>query len=65
MINLYGVVLHYDSKTENIIKTLWKELSDRGISSFAYEIENRKPHMTLADYSDLEESEYKEFLIVL
>jgi len=57
---LYGVVLHFDLETERIIKTLWKELSDSGISNYAYEIENRKPHLTLADYSDLKESEYSE-----
>lgn len=57
---MYGVVLYFDSETEKIIKTLWKELSDSGISNYAYEIENRKPHITLADYSDLKESEYKE-----
>ena len=57
---LYGVVLHLDSNTERIINDLWKELSDNGISSYAYEIQNRKPHITLADYSDLEEANYKE-----
>lgn len=57
---MYGVVLHFDSETERVITTLWKGLRDNGISSYAYEIENRKPHLTLADYSDLNESEYKE-----
>jgi 2'-5' RNA ligase len=54
------VVLYFDLETEKIIKTLWKELRDSGISDYAYEIENRKPHITLADYSDLKESEYRE-----
>ncbi|WMT39721.1 2'-5' RNA ligase family protein [Paenibacillus sp. D2_2] len=35
-------------------------MSDNGISNYAYEIQNRKPHITLADYSDLEEAHYKE-----
>ncbi|WP_339302917.1 2'-5' RNA ligase family protein [Paenibacillus sp. FSL R5-0519] len=56
---MYGVVLHFDLETERIIKTLWKKLSDSGISNYAYEIENRKPHITLADYSELKVSEYK------
>ncbi|WP_188525535.1 2'-5' RNA ligase family protein [Saccharibacillus endophyticus] len=40
---------------------MWKELSDRGISHYAQEIENRKPHLTIADYSELNnEAEYCE-----
>lgn len=35
-------------------------MSDSGISNYANEIENRKPHITVADYSDLEEAHYKE-----
>lgn len=57
---MYGVVLHFDLKTEHIINNLWNELSDNGISNYAYEIQNRRPHITLADYSDLEEDHYKE-----
>lgn len=57
---MYGVVLHFDFKTECIFNNLWKELSDNGISNYAYEIQNRRPHLTLADYSELEEPQYKE-----
>ncbi len=58
---LYGVVLSFDAHTEKAIRKLWKELSDHGISHYAQEIENRKPHLTIADYSELNnEAEYCE-----
>lgn len=56
---MYGVVLHFDSETNHKINNLWGGLNEEGISSYANEIENRKPHLTIADYSDLEESSFK------
>lgn len=45
---MYGVVAHFDEKTEHSIKEIWKELSELSISTYAEEVPNRRPHITLA-----------------
>ena len=43
---MYGVVALFDEKTENIIKVIWEELREQSISFYAYEVEDRRPHIT-------------------
>ncbi|MBE9917777.1 2'-5' RNA ligase family protein [Paenibacillus donghaensis] len=57
---MYGVVLHLDSDTEQKIVKLWKELDGLEISHYAEEIPDRRPHITLADYSELDEKTFTE-----
>ncbi|MDK8189880.1 2'-5' RNA ligase family protein [Paenibacillus sp. UMB7766-LJ446] len=52
---MFAVVAHFDQKTEQAINTIWKGLSASSISDYAYEISGRKPHITIADYSDIDE----------
>ncbi|MDR6555078.1 2'-5' RNA ligase family protein [Paenibacillus qinlingensis] len=47
---MYGVVAHLDSNTENYIKQVWKELSDKALSQYAEEVQDRRPHITIAGY---------------
>lgn len=56
---MFAVVAHFDQKTEQIINSLWKGLSDSSISDYAYEVSDRKPHITFADYLDIDD----EFLL--
>ncbi|MDQ0116778.1 2'-5' RNA ligase family protein [Paenibacillus harenae] len=52
---MFAVVAHFDQRTESSISSLWKGLSDRSISNYAYEVIDRKPHITLADYSSIDD----------
>ncbi|OXL85892.1 hypothetical protein BCV73_24550 [Paenibacillus sp. SSG-1] len=47
---MYGVVAHFDSNTELYIKNVWKGLSDKAISQYAEEVQDRRPHITIAGY---------------
>ncbi|MFB9326190.1 2'-5' RNA ligase family protein [Paenibacillus aurantiacus] len=56
---MFAVVAHFDTKTEQTINTLWKGLSANSISNHAYEVTDRKPHITIADYLEIND----EFLL--
>ncbi|GFZ75865.1 hypothetical protein GCM10008018_21420 [Paenibacillus marchantiophytorum] len=47
---MYGVVAHFDSNTELYIKQIWKELSDKAVSKYSEEVQDRRPHITIAGY---------------
>lgn len=55
---MYAVIALFDEVTENVIEQVWKELYDRSISTYAYEVEDRRPHITLASYKNLDKTEY-------
>ncbi|MCP3738136.1 2'-5' RNA ligase family protein [Rossellomorea sp. BNER] len=55
---MYGVIALFDERTEQMIKDIWRELSEKSISFYAEEVEDRKPHITLASYKDLNCIEY-------
>lgn len=48
---MYGVVAHFDQNTELYIKQVWKELSDKAVSNYAEEVQDRRPHITIAGYN--------------
>lgn len=50
---MYGFIALLDEKTECLIKDIWKELKELSISSYAFEVEDRVPHITIASYQDL------------
>jgi hypothetical protein len=51
---MYGVVALFDAKTEQIIKDIWTELKEKSISFYADEVVDRKPHITLASYHNID-----------
>lgn len=55
---MYGLIAIFDEKTEQVIKDIWKELKEKSISSYAYEVENRRPHITLASYNHIIKTEF-------
>ncbi|KYH32057.1 hypothetical protein CLTEP_22780 [Clostridium tepidiprofundi DSM 19306] len=55
---MYGVIACFDNKTEEYIKNLWKVLVENNISYYSEEEENRRPHITIADYNCLDEKEF-------
>ncbi|MFD1851287.1 2'-5' RNA ligase family protein [Oceanobacillus bengalensis] len=55
---MYGLIAIFDETTEELIKNIWKELKDNFISSYAYEVEDRKPHITLASYNNINKKDF-------
>ncbi len=49
----FAVLLFFDTSTEAVIKSAWKELADTGIAPYMYQSANR-PHLTLAIYQYLD-----------
>lgn len=50
---MYAVILTFDEQTEIRIKKIWQELEEQGISDYASQVQNRKPHLTLASYEEI------------
>ena len=55
---MYAVVAIFDTKTEQIIKNIWQELKKQSISCYAFEVEDRRPHITLASYNKMYINEF-------
>ena len=55
---MYGLIAAFDQSTESFIKNVWKELKEKSISSYAYEVEDRIPHITLASYNQLNRGDF-------
>ena len=51
---MYGIIALFDDQLNKRILKLWQELKDESISSYAFEVSNRKPHITIASYSKLD-----------
>ena len=56
--NMYAIVAHFDQETESSIKKVWSDFSTHSISKYAEEIPNRRPHITLASYKNLNLDEF-------
>ncbi|NHM30826.1 2'-5' RNA ligase family protein [Neobacillus terrae] len=50
---MYGFIAIFDGQTEQTIKDIWGELTEKNISHYSYEVENRRPHITLASYNNI------------
>lgn len=50
---MYAVILTFDEQIEDRIKKIWQELEEQGISDYASQVQNRKPHLTLASYEEI------------
>jgi len=55
---MYGLIALFDQNTEELIKEIWQDLKKRSISFYAEEVEDRKPHITLASYNQLEQGDF-------
>lgn len=58
IVKMYGLLALFDESTETAVKGIWKALKDHSISSYAYEVEDRKPHITLASYRELDIAQF-------
>ncbi len=50
---MYAVILTFDEQIEGEIKKIWQELEEQGISDYASQVQERKPHLTLASYDEM------------
>lgn len=55
---MYALIAIFDEGTEQRIKDIWKGLKENSISSYAYEVEERRPHITLASYNKIDKTEF-------
>lgn len=51
---MYALIGLFDNHLEQTIHKVWQGLSQLGLSQYAYEVDNREPHMTLASF-DIED----------
>lgn len=58
----YAFVGYLDYETEAQLKSLWKDLSDANITQYGIETEGKRPHITIADYDNLEKKRFIELL---
>ena len=50
----YAVLAYFDFETEVKLKQFWRELYELGITDYGVIPKNRRPHITLADYQDID-----------
>ncbi len=59
---MYGVIALFDEKMEQTIINLWKDLKEKSISNYAFEVQNRRPHITLASYNKINKTDFIQLL---
>ncbi len=54
----YAFVAYFDYKTEELIKKLWKNLSEKDITQYGIKTKGKRPHITIADYDNLDKNKF-------
>jgi 2'-5' RNA ligase len=54
----YALVGCLDSKTETCLQSLWKALSENNITQYGVETKGKRPHITIADYNELDKERF-------
>lgn len=49
----YALLAYFDQETELKLKQLWIELYELSITDYGIVVKDRRPHLTLADYQDV------------
>lgn len=58
----YAFVGYFDYETEKNFKNLWKDLSEKNITQYGVENKGKRPHITIADYENLEKDRFIELV---
>ncbi|MBW9159249.1 hypothetical protein [Clostridium tagluense] len=58
----YALVGYLDNETESCFKKLWKDLSENNITQYGVETKGRRPHITIADYDNLDSDRFVELV---
>jgi 2'-5' RNA ligase len=59
---VYAFVAYLDSETESRFINLWKYLSENNITHYGVETKGKRPHITIADYEELDKHNFLESL---
>ncbi len=55
---MYWFTALFDQRTEEHIKNIWHELSEKSLSYYGEEVKNARPHLTLGSYKHLNRREF-------
>ncbi len=58
----YAVVGLLDEKTTQYFQTMWKDLNERHITDYGTSYNHRYPHLTFADYDQIDEARFVSLL---
>lgn len=58
----YAFVGYFDYETEAHFREIWKGLSDSNITQYGVETKGKRPHITIADYDNLDINRFVELL---
>lgn len=58
----YALVGYLDNETEKNFRRVWSDLNEKNITQYGIENRGRRPHITIADYDNLEKSRFTELL---
>ncbi len=50
----YALVGYLDNETEKNFRRLWSDLNEKNITQYGIENRGKRPHITIADYDNLE-----------
>lgn len=59
---MYALVAFLDNETEHNIRSLWSGLSENNISKYGEEEKDRRPHITIADYNNVNKDEFAKLM---
>ncbi|MFW0782454.1 2'-5' RNA ligase family protein [Rossellomorea marisflavi] len=57
---MYAVVAVFNPELERAIIQVWDELKEKGISAYASQVRDRRPHITLGDFPELDPVRFSE-----
>jgi 2'-5' RNA ligase len=58
----YALIGYLDNETEAYFKKLWKDLSEENITQYGIETKGKRPHITIADYDNLDKDKFVDLL---
>ena len=58
----YALVGYLDDETEAWFRKSWEELSEKNITQYGVETKGKRPHITIADYDDLDKDRFIDLL---
>jgi len=59
---VYALVGYLDDETEACFRKSWEELSEKNITQYGVETKGKRPHITIADYDDLDKDRFIDLL---
>ena len=58
----YALVAYLDYETEEWFRKSWKDLSEKNITHYGVETKGKRPHITIADYDNLDKDRFMDLL---